>query len=221
MDRSQVTHLIKNAYHSTDDFYTFADQINKYKPELVIDAGCGHNPWKNKVNNLIGFDFNPSKTGSDYTCTYQEFDKHVETGSADFVFCLGSILTDKDVSQELELVNKWLKPGGYLVMRVRADMNDDSIGAWDMEKINQVQEQYNYTLKKPVEFKKIMLSDLDDETFAWLSKKVTTEWEFKVARKEKHRRDAIKKEQQNRTSDLNQEVIFKSWYVWWWEKPND
>ena len=45
---------VNNAYHSTDPMGSFAEQINSYDPQYVIDAGCGQNIWKNKVQNLTG-----------------------------------------------------------------------------------------------------------------------------------------------------------------------
>lgn len=217
MDRSEVMHLIKNAYHSTDVFETFADQINNYDPQLVIDAGCGTNLWKNKVNNLIGFDRKPHDM-LDHNCTYEVFDQYVEPGSADFVFCLGSIHGKADVTTELDLVYKWLKPGGRVIMRVRRDLSDSSIGAWTMEKILDNTAKYNYTIEKPIEEKQLLLNTLDDETFNWLKSKVDDEWEFSVVEKEQHRRQMIQQETSRREDGLNEDIPFKSWYVWWWRK---
>jgi len=217
MDRSGLMHLIKNAYHSTDNFHTFSDQINRYRPELVIDAGCGTNLWKNKVNNLIGFDRQPHPD-LDHNCTYEQFDQFVQPGSADFVFCLGSMHSKPDVSSELDLVYKWLKPGGRVIMRVRRDLSDSSIGAWTMEKITENTNKYNYEIVKPVEEKQILLNELDDETFNWLKKKVDNEWHFSMVEKEAHRRKMIQQETERRTVDANQNIPFKSWYVWWWRK---
>ena len=36
---------------------SFAEQINSYNPQYVIDAGCGQNIWKGKVQNPVGFDW--------------------------------------------------------------------------------------------------------------------------------------------------------------------
>jgi hypothetical protein len=33
--------------------------INSLDPDLVIDAGCGHNRFKGHITNLIGFDQSP------------------------------------------------------------------------------------------------------------------------------------------------------------------
>jgi SAM-dependent methyltransferase len=217
MDRSEVKHLIKNAYHSTDNFYTFADQINRYKPELVIDAGCGTNLWKAKIKNLVGFDKKPHPD-LDYNCNYKEFDLQVQPGTADFVFCLGSMHAEADVSHELDLVYKWLKPGGRVIMRVRKDLDDKSIGAWTLEKIHSNTNKYNYTIEKPIEEKAIILNTLDDETFKWLKAKVDDEWEFQVVGKETHRREAIQRETERRVTNFDEDIIFKSWYVWWWRK---
>ena len=67
---------------------SFAEQINSYNPQYVIDAGCGQNIWKGKVQNPVGFDWTEYPI-NDYTCDYEVFDEHTEPGTADFVFCLG------------------------------------------------------------------------------------------------------------------------------------
>ena len=43
-------HLFK---HSGDNL---VNEINKLKPTLVIDAGCGLNFFKGKIKNLVGYD---------------------------------------------------------------------------------------------------------------------------------------------------------------------
>ena len=74
---------IANAYHSTDDMSIFADNINAYNPEFVIDAGCGQNIWKGKVNNLVGFDHS-AYPNIDYQLNYEEYDKAHNPTNADF-----------------------------------------------------------------------------------------------------------------------------------------
>jgi len=32
------------------------DEVNQLDPDLVIDVGCGHNRFKGRIKNLIGFD---------------------------------------------------------------------------------------------------------------------------------------------------------------------
>ena len=46
--------------------------INKINPgESVIDVGCGANPFKGKIPNLIGFD--PAFDQADVKCTIEDF----------------------------------------------------------------------------------------------------------------------------------------------------
>ena len=207
MDRQEISHLMSNAYHSTDNFYTFAEQINRYNPQLVIDAGCGTNLWKNKVKNLVGFD-KKAHENLDHMCTYIEFDNHVQPESADFIFCLGSMHHKNGFDKELDLVYKWLKPGGRIIMRVRADLEDDSVSAWTLDDIKKYTEHYNYTIEKPIEEKCILLNELDDDTFAWIKKKANSPSELNV----------IAQEQERRSKNLEYDTVFKSWYIWWWKK---
>jgi|11_taG_2_1085331.scaffolds.fasta_scaffold00116_7 SAM-dependent methyltransferase len=212
-------HVIRNAFHSTDIFEEFADQINNYNPSLVIDCGCGNNQWKGKINNLIGFDNNSQFrenyiNNPDYICSYLEFDKFVQNNSADFCFCLGSMHSAEDMSKELDLVYKWLKPGGKIIMRVRADEDDDSVYAWNLNKIHDITNKYNYKIIKPIEHTKMLLNQLNEQDFKWISTN-------KAINKKHHRRSSVETETSNRSTGQNKDNIFKSWFIWWWEKQYD
>jgi trans-aconitate methyltransferase len=93
------------------------DAVNKLEPALVVDVGCGKNKWKHKIKNLIGFDANPFP-GIDFQSTI--LDAPIEPNSVDVLLCLGSIqFVDRNyVEENLSKVISWLKPGGYIFMRV-------------------------------------------------------------------------------------------------------
>ena len=125
----------------------FADDINKVKPNLVIDVGCGNFWSKGLVNNVVGFD--QSKWGRigtspgrvlggnvyepDYICMIKE--APFEPECADVVMCIGSLnindsniinesdrrYTHKDTLSDFDFVYKWSKK--YIVIRARWTTN--------------------------------------------------------------------------------------------------
>ena len=90
--------------------------VNSLDPQLVIDAGCGLNPLKGKIQNLVGFD-PVANDDVDIVATIEtaEFDAE----SADVVLALGSInYHDEDVIvNQINIVTQWLKPNGLLIMK--------------------------------------------------------------------------------------------------------
>lgn len=71
--------------------------------EWVLDVGCGQNPFKGKIKNLIGID--PAFDEADYKVT---IDKFKTDKKFDVAFCLGSInfgSEDKIISEITALVN--------------------------------------------------------------------------------------------------------------------
>lgn len=223
---------INNAYHSTDPMDSFAEQINSYNPQYVIDAGCGQNIWKGKVQNLVGFDWTEFPN-NDYTCDYIRFDEHTEPGTADFVFCLGSIhqgttepgLQSNNLPTEifnnLQYVHKWLKPGGRAIMRVRSDVETlykprktpplrGHLFLWNIEHIREWGNQLGFKIVKPCELRMVRLEDLSDKDLA----------EFKTKFDDPRQQEIITNEQLRR--ERNEPVVvpsvLKCWYIWWWQK---
>ena len=90
--------------------------VNSLDPQLVIDAGCGLNPLKGKIQNLIGFD-PVDNDGVDIIATIETAQFDAE--SADVVLALGSInYHDEDVIvNKINIVKEWLKPNGLLIMK--------------------------------------------------------------------------------------------------------
>lgn len=107
---------------SSDVLIPWLQELN---PKLIIDVGCGTNPYKEHVNNVIGLD----------AANYPEADINLpaeevhelnifQNNCADVVLALGSINfgTRQDVEHQLRICVDWCKPGGYIVCRAR--LND-------------------------------------------------------------------------------------------------
>jgi hypothetical protein len=70
--------------------YTGWDLANKVNPgETVIDVGCGANPFKGKVPNLIGID--PAFPEADFQQTLEDYCASTPKQNFDVAFILGSI----------------------------------------------------------------------------------------------------------------------------------
>jgi hypothetical protein len=99
------------------------NEINQLDPDLVIDVGCGHNRFKGHIKNLIGFDREPFPF-ADLHLGIDEINFRAE--SADVVLVLGSIqFGDFDlIERHMDKIVQWVKPGGFVVMRVMQDLYD-------------------------------------------------------------------------------------------------
>lgn len=92
---------------------------------LIIDVGCGTNPYKEHVNNLIGLDA-ANYPEADINLSAEEVHQLniFQNNCADVVLALGSINfgSRQDVEHQLRICVDWCKPGGYIVCRAR--LND-------------------------------------------------------------------------------------------------
>lgn len=92
MDQNYLNHYFGTVWHLNSDPINTAEfsgkaLVNKVSAsERVIDVGCGTNPFKELIPNLIGVD--PAFAQADYKCTIEDF---VTDEKFDVAFCLGSI----------------------------------------------------------------------------------------------------------------------------------
>ena len=95
--------------------YALVEQVRGWRPGFVVDVGCGDNPFKGRIPNLLGIDLvNP---GADLVCDL--LDAPIQPGSIDVVLALGCINfgTRDVIEQQLRHVASWLTPAGRIVMR--------------------------------------------------------------------------------------------------------
>lgn len=92
-------------------------EINDLQPDLVIDAGCGHNRFKGHILNLIGFD-RINFPFIDLQMSIEDAPFREEC--ADVVMSLGSAHfgTKQLVETQVDKMVSWTKPGGFLIFRV-------------------------------------------------------------------------------------------------------
>jgi SAM-dependent methyltransferase len=95
--------------------WALVDLINNEDPKHVLDFGCGYNPFKGRINNLVGID--PYNNAADYMVDILEF--KVEPESFDHIIVFGSLnFGDKnDIYSRFAKLNEYLMPGGRMYFR--------------------------------------------------------------------------------------------------------
>lgn len=138
------------------------DWLQELNPNLVLDVGCGTNPFKEHVRNVIGMDLaeypEADLRGMSAEAVYEA--GIFQDECADVVMALGSINFGdwEDIVNQITICTKWCKPGGYMVFRARlndhTERNLKNKGfhqhGWQMEDIYKLTE----TLGDSVEFYK-------------------------------------------------------------------
>lgn len=122
------------------------DEVNSYKPNLVIDVGCGSFWSKSKIKNVIGFDKNIWTrdqivfSSLDLLCTIKEADKIFTSNCADIVMCLGSLHRNNEakILSDFNIVSGWASK--FLVMRAE----------WSNEFIYQITEKYDLLIDSEI-----------------------------------------------------------------------
>lgn len=99
-------------YHYTG--WWLCDEINKTNPQRVLDVGCGYNPFKNRIQNLVGID--PFNNCADFMVDILDY---YVPDLYDHIIALGSINFNSrsDIEQRFNRCVELLAPGGQLWMR--------------------------------------------------------------------------------------------------------
>jgi len=131
---------------------TSPEEISKFikEDEWLLDVGCGDNPFKNIVKNVVGID--PAFDQADIKCTIEEY---VPNRLFDVATCLGSInFGSIDVIEnQIAKVVSCLKPNSRIYWRLnpgRHDHGNDECNQvpffpWTFEILKSFAEQHNYT----------------------------------------------------------------------------
>lgn len=139
--------------------YALVDTVNALAPAVVVDVGCGFNPFKGRIPNLIGIDF--ANRHADIVCDIA--DAPFAAGRVDVALALGSInFGDRArIVGQLATVAGWLRPGGRLFMRGNPG---EPIGAavalfaWDADLADRLGRSAGLTIEGPVQEEHLVLS---------------------------------------------------------------
>lgn len=130
--------------------WALVDEVNKLNPASVLDVGCGYNPFKGRIHNLIGID--PYNDAADYEVDILDYKVRLE--SHDVIIALGSInFNSKDeIEKRFAHCVTLLKPGGRFFIRANPGIPHKTgpwvdIFPWSFEIVNEFAEQYNLKLE--------------------------------------------------------------------------
>lgn len=131
--------------------WELAQEVNKLKPESVLDVGCGYHPFKGRIDNIVGID--PYNNCADYMVDILDY-----VGSHDVVIALGSInFNSKDeIEARFKKCVEVLKSGGRFYLRANPGIPHKTgpyvdIFPWSFEVVKEFADKYNLKL---LEFKK-------------------------------------------------------------------
>lgn len=132
------------------------DKVNNLKPQSVLDVGCGYNPYKGKIDNLVGIDpFNTKADVQQNVVQYQYFNQDKQY---DVVLALGSVNfgNRNKILTEIEAIDKLTKPGGYQFWRVNPGLEHNcpefplvnliDFFPWDKQFIDGIANVYGYNI---------------------------------------------------------------------------
>ena len=123
---------------------------SKIKPhERLVDVGCGFNPFKTLVKNVVGID--PAMEQADFKCTIEEFEPNMQF---DVATCLGSInFGDEEViARQIKKVAMLMMPNSRIYWRLNPGRQDHAdplcqqidFFPWTFEKLEEFATQYGY-----------------------------------------------------------------------------
>ena len=149
INQTQLNFYFNNIWRNRNrslDQYRFSGWalIDKVSPtEKVLDVGCGDNPFKGKIQNLIGID--PAFPEADFNCTIEEYASSTSE-LFDVAFCLGSINFGgvDEIEKQIASVIGLLKSGGRIYWRCNPGRKDH--GNKDCESID----FYNWSIEEHV-----------------------------------------------------------------------
>ena len=126
----------------------FIKEINNLNPNLVLDLGCGQNPYKGHINNLIGVDIldnvkNDPLYYQDLFCDIKNLP--FKDNAADIVIAFGSINfgDDEVIDSQFREAIRVLKRGGRFYFRGLPDHSHKLYYKWSIEKIIEKTEKFN------------------------------------------------------------------------------
>jgi hypothetical protein len=130
--------------------YRIAEEICRANPRKVLDVGCGYNPFKGRIPNLVGID--PYNNCADFMVDILDY--HVEPASYDHVIALGSINFNsrEEIEERFAATVNLLALGGHLWMRCNPGISHKNgpwveIFPWSFDVAYELAKKYNLTLE--------------------------------------------------------------------------
>lgn len=155
LDQRYLRRFFGEIWKPRTDDYTYSgwglvEEVQKHKPQKVLDVGCGYHPFKGRIENLIGID--PYNDQADYMVDVLDFKMHM--GKWDAIIALGSINfnSKQDIETRFAHVVDLLAPGGRIYMRANPGIQWKNgpwveIFAWSFEVATELAEKYQLKLE--------------------------------------------------------------------------
>lgn len=130
MSQQEINNYFRNHWYPNQpkdrfDQYKFSGNaiLQKIKPtsDYVLDVGCGKNPFKGKITNLIGID--PASPDADHKIALEDFNFPAKF---DVALCLGSINfgDDLNIQRQIMKLTSFLKPEAKIFWRCNPGVHD-------------------------------------------------------------------------------------------------
>ena len=155
LDRKYLNRFFGEIWKPTTEQYQYSgwglvDEINKQNPKSVLDFGCGYNPFKNRIQNLIGID--PYNNCADYMVDILEF--RVEPESFDHIIVFGSLNfnSKEDIEIRFKKLVELLMENGKMYFRANPGISWENgpyvdIFPWSFEVVFELCKKYNLKLE--------------------------------------------------------------------------
>lgn len=132
IDQNYLNWYFANIWKGTTDEYIYTgwalvDKVTD--DEWVLDVGCGFNPYKGKIKNLVGID--PANDLADHKVSIEDY---VPDRKFDVAFCLGSIGFGKDrsvIEKQIAKIVECLGPQSRIYWRMNPGLNDHQNKAFE------------------------------------------------------------------------------------------
>jgi hypothetical protein len=136
--------------------------------DSVIDVGCGRNPFKGKIKNLLGVD--PAFDQADVKCTIDEF---VTDTKFDVALCLGSINfgSKEDIERQITKVVSLLKPNARIYWRCNPGQQDHPDAGCELI------EFYPWSIEEHVRLSELFGFKLVECTWEQNGRRIYAEWQ--------------------------------------------
>jgi SAM-dependent methyltransferase len=130
--------------------WAIVEEINKQNPKNVLDVGCGYNPFKGRISNLIGID--PYNDAADYMVDILDY--NVKPGTHDHIIVFGSINFNSrdEIEDRVAQCVQLLAPGGKIYFRANPGIQWKNgpwveIFKWDFALVKELEEKHNLKLE--------------------------------------------------------------------------
>jgi 6-pyruvoyl-tetrahydropterin synthase len=155
LDKRYLNRFFGEIWKPTTEVYQYSgwalvDAINKEKPKAVLDFGCGYNPFKGRIENLVGID--PYNNCADYMVDILEF--KVDPESFDHIIVFGSLNfnSKQDIETRFKRLVEILMPGGKMYFRANPGILWPNgpyvdIFPWSFEIAHEFSKTYNLHLE--------------------------------------------------------------------------